>query len=106
MPVYLWQASYQAEGTKGLMKEGGSKRRQYVQQLVEKSGGKLLAFYFAFGEIDAVGLTEFPDHATALSHSMAVNASGAVRLRTTPLLTPEEVDAAAKKTIAYRPPGA
>jgi len=106
MPAYLWQASYESEGSKGLIKEGGSKRRKYVQQLVEKAGGKLLAFYYAFGDTDAVGITEFPDHATALSMSLAVNASGAVRLRTTPLVTPEEVDAAAKKNVGYRPPGA
>ena len=37
--------------------------------------------------------------------SIAVNASGAVNLRTIPLITPEEVDAAAKKQVAYRPPG-
>lgn len=106
MPVYLWQASYTAEGCKGLLKEGGSKRQQYVTQLVEKAGGKMLAFYFAFGSNDVTGIVEFPDHPTALSMSLAVNAAGAVRLQSTLLLKPEEVDAATKKTVAYRAPGA
>ena len=35
-----------------------------------------------------------------------VNQSGTVRLTTHPLLTPEEFDRAAKKTVGYRPPGA
>jgi len=106
MPIYLWQASYTADGTKGLLKDGGSKRRATVQQMVEKAGGKLHAFYYAFGEADVYGIAEFPDHATAAGLSLTVNASGAVNLRTTALLTPEEIDAAAKKSITYRPPGA
>ncbi len=106
MPLYLWQASYTAEGTKGLMKDGGSKRKQAVGQMVEKAGGKLHSFYYALGETDVFAIAEFPDHATALAVSMAVNAVGVVQLRSTLLLQPEEVDAATKKAIAYRPPGA
>ena len=106
MPIYLWQASYSVDGTKGLMKDGGSKRRAAVQQMVEKSGGKLHAFYFAFGEADVCGIAEFPDTASAVAASLAVNAVGAAHLKTTLLITPEEVDAAAKKSVSYRPPGA
>jgi uncharacterized protein with GYD domain len=106
MPLYLWQASYTAEGTKGLMKDGGSKRRQVIGQMVEKAGGQLHGFYYCFGETDAVGIVEFPDHATALGVSMAVNAAGVVQLRSTLLLPVEEVDAATKKSVSYRPPGA
>ena len=106
MPIYLWQASYTADGTKGLLKDGGSKRRTTVQQMVEKAGGKLHAFYYAFGEADVYGIAEFPDHATAAALSLTINASGAVGLRTTVLVTPEEIDAAAKKSVSYRPPGA
>jgi uncharacterized protein with GYD domain len=106
MPMYLWQASYTAEGVKGLRKDGGTKRRAAVQQMVEKAGGKLHAFYFAFGDPDVCGIAEFPDHATAVGLSLAVNASGAVSFRTSVLITPEEMDAAVKKAIAYSPPGA
>jgi len=106
MPLYLWEASYTADGTKGLLKEGGSKRRAAVQQAIEKVGGKLHAFYYAFGEADLCGSAEFPDHTSAAAVSLAVNAAGTATLRTTILLTPEEMDAAAKKTVSYRPPGA
>src|ERR1700719_1443899 len=106
MPTYLWRASYTAEGTKGLIKEGGSKRRAAVQQMVEKAGGKLHAFYFAFGDADVYGIAEFPDAATAVAVSLAVNASAAVTIKSTLLMTAEEMDAAAKKAIGYRPPGA
>jgi len=106
MPTYLWHASYTADGTKGLLKDGGSKRRATVQQMVENAGGRLHAFYYAFGEADVYGIAEFPDHATAAALSLTINASGAVNLRTTVLVTPEEIDAAAKKSVTYRPPGA
>jgi uncharacterized protein with GYD domain len=106
MATYLWRGSYTAEGAKGLAKEGGSARRAAVQQMVEKAGGRIHAFYFATGEADVYVIAEFPDVATAIAMSLAVNASGAVRLETTPLLSPEEFDGVTKKTIAYRAPGA
>jgi uncharacterized protein with GYD domain len=105
MPKYLIQASYTAQGVQGLQKEGGSARRSAVQAGVEKAGGRLESFYFAFGESDAFIVVDVPDAATAAALSLAVNASGTSRTRTTPLLTCEEMDAAAKKGIDYRPPG-
>ena len=106
MPTYLLRGSYTSEGAKGLTKEGGTKRRAAVQQMVEKAGGKLHAFYFAIGESDVYSIAEFPDVATAVAVSLAANASGAVHLNTTVLLSPEEFDGVAKKSIGYRPPGA
>jgi uncharacterized protein with GYD domain len=106
MPLYFWQASYTPSGTQGLIKDGGSKRRQVVQQMIEKAGGKLHSMYFAFGEADVLGIAEFPDQVTAAALSLVVNASGAVQFRSTALLTAEEIDAAAKQSISYRPPGA
>jgi uncharacterized protein with GYD domain len=105
MPTYLWQASYRPAGVAGLLKDGGTKRRAVVQQMVEKAGGKLIAMYYAFGESDVYGIVEFPDQATAAAVALTVAASGAVGINTTVLLTPEEVDAAAKKSVTYRPPG-
>ena len=106
MPTYLWSGSYTAEGAKGLANEGGTKRRAAVQQMVQKAGGRLHAFYFAMGEADVYVVAELPDAATAVAVSLAVNGSGAVNLQTTLLLSPEDFDAAAKQSIGYRPPGA
>ena len=105
MPKYLVQASYTPDGTKGLLKEGGTKRRSLVEQMVSGLGGKLEAFYYAFGDADAYVIVEAPDNVAAAAVSLAVNASGAVSLKTTPLLTPEEIDQAAKRSVNYRPPG-
>jgi uncharacterized protein with GYD domain len=105
MPIFLSQAAYTPAGVHGLIKEGGTKRRDAIQALVEKSGGKLIGFYFAYGEADAYVITEYPDRASALALSIAVNASGAVRLTQIELMLPEEVDAAITKLPAYRAPG-
>ena len=105
MAKYLVQGSYSAEGAKGLRKDGGSKRRQAAEALIKEAGGRLEAFYFTFGETDFVGITELPDNVSVAALSLAVNASGVTNLRTTPLLTPEEMDAAAKKQVGYRGPG-
>lgn len=106
MPKFLIKASYNTEGVRGLQKEGGTARRAAVQKLAESLGGKLETFYFAYGTDDAIVIVDIPDAATGIAISLAVNASGAVRLSSTPLISPEEMDAACKKAVQYRAPGA
>jgi uncharacterized protein with GYD domain len=105
MPKFLWKASLTQAGVKGVASEGGSARREAVKTLTESVGGTLESFYFAFGEADVIVIADVPDNESAVAVAMAVNGSGAVSLETVPLLTPEEVDAAAKKQANYRPPG-
>lgn len=105
MPKYLMEASYTAEGARGLAKEGGSSRRKTVEDMVKGMQGRLEAFYYAFGGSDVYLIVDLPDAATAAALSLAVNQSGAVQLKTIILMTVEEMDQAAKKTVAYRPPG-
>ena len=106
MAKFLITASYNADGAKGLMKEGGSSRRAAVQKALEGVGGKLEVFYYAFGKDDAYVIVDVPDTASIIAVSLAVNASGVVRVNTTPLVSVEDVDAAVKKPIGYRAPGA
>ena len=105
MPKYLVQANYVGEGIKGLLKEGGSSRRAVVEKLFASLGGKVEAFYYAFGDTDLFVIADVPDNITAAALSLTVNAAGAANSRITVLLTPEEIDAAAKKTPIYRVPG-
>jgi uncharacterized protein with GYD domain len=105
MPKFLLQASYTAEGARGLLKDGGSKRRQVAEQAIKSAGGKLEAFYFAFGDTDAIIIVDAPDNASLTAAALAINASGSVHAKTTVLLTPEEVDQATKKTVTYHAPG-
>jgi uncharacterized protein with GYD domain len=105
MPKYLIQVTYTAEGARGLLKDGGTKRRAAATALVESVGGKLEAMYYAFGESDAIVIVDAPDATAAAAASIAIGASGSVTSRTTVLLTPEDIDAAVKKSASYTPPG-
>lgn len=106
MPKYLFHGSYTAEGARGVLKDGGTKRRAMVKGLTEKLGGRLECFYFAFGTSDFYAIADLPDAATAAAISLNVGATGALAAQTTVLLTPEEIDAATKKSVDYRAPGA
>ena len=105
MSKYLVHANYVGEGIKGLLKEGGSSRRDAVEKLFASLGGKVESFYFAFGDTDLFIIADVPDNITAAALSLTVNAAGAAATRITVLLTPEDIDAAAKKTPLYRAPG-
>lgn len=105
MPKYLLQVNYTAEGARGLVDEGGSARRAAAENAVDSIGGRIESFYYAFGKTDVFVIAEVPDHASMAALSLALAASGATAGRTTVLLTPEDVDKAARKSPLYRPPG-
>ena len=105
MPRYLIVGSYTAEGAKGLLKDGGSKRRQVAEAALKSVGGRLEGFYFAFGEQDLYVIVDAPDNVSVAAASLAISAGGGFRSKSVVLLTPEELDQAAKKTTTYTPPG-
>ena len=105
MAKYMIQGSYSPDGVKGLTKAGGSSRRAFVGDMIKKAGGSMESFYFAFGDADVYVICDLPDAVSAAALSLAVNATGAVSLKTVMLITPEDMDAASKKDIGYRPPG-
>ena len=105
MPKYLIKASYTAEGAQGIQSKGGRARRDAVDATVRGLGGQMESFYFGFGDADAYVLADLPDNVAAAAISLAVNASGAVAAQTVALLTVEELDEAAKRSVDYRPPG-
>ena len=106
VPKYLIQGSYTVEGTQGLLKEGGSGRKAAIEQLLQSVGGRLEAIYFAFGDADVFLIADLPDSASAVAVSLTANAAGGAAVKTTPLITVEEMDAGSKKSPNYRPPGA
>jgi uncharacterized protein with GYD domain len=105
MPKYLVQARYSTEGIRGLVKDSASGRRADVQAAVRAVGGKVEVFYYAFGDDDVVVIVDLPDNIKAAALALTTSGSGAVRVRTTPLLTVEEVDQALEVQTQYRAPG-
>jgi uncharacterized protein with GYD domain len=77
-----------------------------VRAAVKALGGTVEAFYFTFGDDDVVTIVDLPDNITAAALGLTASGTGAVRMRTTPLLTVEEVDQALDIKTKYRAPGA
>jgi uncharacterized protein with GYD domain len=106
MAKFMVKASYTAEGTRGLLKEGGSSRKATVEKMIKGAGGSMEAFYYAFGDADVFIVCDVPDSPTAAALSLSINATGAVDVSMIPLLTVQEIDQACKKSVGYRAPGA
>jgi uncharacterized protein with GYD domain len=105
MAKYMWQVNYTQEGMKGMLKEGGTGRREMIEKLAANMGGSIESMHFAFGDNDAFIIGEFPSNVDVAALAMTVGAAGAASVRTVVLLTPEEVDKAITKTVDYRAPG-
>ncbi len=107
MAKYLIEASYSQLGLRALVKDGGTGRRAVVEAAVKGLGGHLDMFYFAFGTSDIYAVVDAPDNITVAAFALAVGGTGvAAHLKTIVLLTPDEVDKAAKKSASsgYRAP--
>jgi uncharacterized protein with GYD domain len=105
MPRYLITASYTSEGAKGILAKGGTARRTAVEKSLADAGGRLESFDFAFGGEDVYAIAELPDNTTAAAFALNIAADGRTKIRTTVLITPEEVDAAAQQSVSYTGPG-
>jgi uncharacterized protein with GYD domain len=105
MPKYLIQASYTREGVEGVRSRGGTSRRDAVAETASSLGGQLECFYFGFGDHDAYVIIDLPDNEAAAAVALTVNAAGGAAVKTIVLLTPEQVDEAAKRSVEYNPPG-
>jgi uncharacterized protein with GYD domain len=104
MPKYLVQGYYTDQGLKGLLDEGGTKRRMAVEKLAKEMGGKLEVFYFAFGSDDFFIILDLPGNIDMAATSIVAQASGMVKSRVTILMAPEDVDQAVKRKVDFHPP--
>jgi uncharacterized protein with GYD domain len=105
MPKYLVEVKYTLDGIKGVKSEGGSARVAAATAAVEEQGGKVEAFYFAFGDYDAYVVADMPDNVSAAALGLIVSAAGGATTHTVVLLTADEIDAASKRKTLYRAPG-
>jgi uncharacterized protein with GYD domain len=106
MAKYLLKVSYTLEGIKGLRSEGGAARKAAAEAAAKSAGGSIESFYFAFGEKDVYSVCEFPDNTAAAAFALAVTSGGGATGETIVLISPEEMDEAARREVGYRPPGA
>ncbi len=107
MPLYMQQASHTSEAWQKQI-QNPQNRAEQIRSLIEANGGKLLGFYYAFGEYDLVVIAEFPDNVSASAPILSAVAGGALKAsKTTVLMTPEEGLEAMRRAsgTGYRPPG-
>ena len=105
MGKYLFEANYTQQGAGGLAREGGVSRREALTATVEGVGGKMEAFYYAFGDPDAYMIVDLPDDATAAAVALTIARAGVLTIETTVLIEPETVDEAVRMDVPYRVPG-
>ncbi|MEU8917376.1 MULTISPECIES: GYD domain-containing protein [Streptomyces] len=106
MPKYLFRVRLTVDGLKGLLKDGGSARREVVERMVQSLGGQLESMYWAFGEEDVYATVELPSNTSAATMGLVTSAAGGVHTSTVVLLTADEIDEAVRQKVDYRPPGA
>jgi len=105
MPKYLIQGRYTPEGVKGLAKDKASGRKAAIQAAMKALKGKVESLYFALGADDVVVIVDAPDNIAIAALSLNIGSTGMVNIRTTPLLTVDEVDQALALPSKYRAPG-
>jgi uncharacterized protein with GYD domain len=105
MPRFLIIGRYAAEGARGLMAAGGSARRTAVEKAVAGLGGRIETFDFAFGDDDIYTIVDMPNAESIAALALTVGGSGAVKVRTVVLMTPDQLDRAAELKPDYTAPG-
>ena len=73
MTEFLVSANYVGDGVKGLLAEGGTKRRDAARAAIESGGGTLESMYYAFGDTDVFGIVDFPDEVSATAVSLMMS---------------------------------
>src|SRR6266496_4703238 len=107
MPLYMSQFAYTSDAWSALVKNPQN-REDVLRALIEKLGGRLVSFYYCFGEYDGVFISEMPDETTVTAAILAAISPGHVKaVKTTVLLTTEQAMAAMRQagTHSYQAPG-
>lgn len=105
MGHYMFRGSYTAAGIKGVLTEGATSRAAVIRGLIEGVGGTLECMYWSFGDSDVLAIAELPDNVAAAALATSISAGGSASVATTVLLTADEIDAAGKVQVSYRPAG-
>ena len=102
----MYSGSYTAEGAAGVLKEGGTARRDEAERIAESFGGTLEAYYWCYGQTDFMCIMDVPDNIKITAFSLAVGASGVFNGKLTPMITVEEMDEIANADLGdFRLPG-
>ncbi len=108
MPIYMSQFSYTPEAWAALARQPED-RSEAIRGLIEGLGGRLISFYYSFGDYDGVIISEAPDETAIATALVAAVSAGHIKtLKTSALLSAEEGMEMLRRAgeITYRAPGA
>ncbi len=104
MPKFLFTMEYSREALAGVMEQGATARREAVDTLIGSVGGQVESLHWS-PEGAAYLIATLPEQRAAATVSFVVLSAGAAKsVRVVDLLTADEIDAAAKASVDFRPP--
>lgn len=106
MAQYMYQVSFTPEAWAKMVREPQN-RESAIRPAIEKLGGKLIGYWFTFGDSDAIVIVQLPDNVSAAAASLAATSGGAVKsLKTICLMSVDESMEAMRKagSVGYRAP--
>ena len=77
MPLFMTETKLTEESLNALARHP-SNRPERVSRVIEAHGGKVLHFYWVFGDVDVITIFEAPNNEAAMSALLALSAGGAV----------------------------
>ncbi len=108
MPLFMYQGGYTPESWNSQVKKP-TNREEAMKPIIRGMGGRLISFYYTFGEDDFVLIAQMPDNKAAAALALAAASGGALsHVKTTPLMTVAEGMSALRgaKKARYTPPSA
>ncbi len=108
MPIYMSQFSYTPEAWASLAQQPED-RSEAIGGLIESLGGRLISFYYSFGDYDGLLISEAPDETAIASALVAAVSAGHIKtIETTKLLSAKDGMEVLRRAseITYRGPGA
>jgi len=93
MPLFISQGRFTQHAVKGMLAKPED-RVEAVSQLITKAGGKLLGYYFTFGDYDFLVVSEGTAETAAAAVIVAAAGGGVTDLKTTLAMTSAEMKSA------------
>ncbi len=104
MALAMIQFVYKSE-TLGNLIKNPEDRSAVVGKLIEQLGGKLVGFYYSFGEYDGVVIADMPDNISLAATSIVSFAGGGTtKIKTTILMSVKDAMAAMEKAKGLKLP--
>jgi uncharacterized protein with GYD domain len=104
MPIFMTEAKLSEESL-AILSAKPSDRKKEVNKVIETYGGKLINFYWMFGEYDIITIYDAPDNSVAMAILLTLSAGGNVASHRTTTLVRNDQAMKAMKVAGTKPTG-